>query len=193
MKSHVTVNLPTEFGPFLMDAFPGVNPEQPHLVLRSLSTPDSFPLIRIHSECWTGDVAGSLRCDCGPQFQTAMKMIHEQGGAMIYLRQEGRGIGLIEKLKAYNLQEKGMDTFEANVALGHQRDERHFGMAAEMIQSLGWSKIRLLTNNPDKVQDLVSAGIEVAEVIPLKVAPNPHNASYLEAKFKEEVLRTQED
>ena len=147
--------------------------------------PDGLPLVRVHSECWTGDVMGSLRCDCGPQLDSSLNQVQKEGGAVLYLRQEGRGIGLVEKLKAYNLQDEGLDTYEANERLGHQRDARHFDVAAVMLASRGWTAIRLLTNNPDKVYDLEKEGIEVREVVALEMAPNEHNAEYLSAKAKE--------
>ncbi|MGB1481423.1 MAG: GTP cyclohydrolase II, partial [Flavobacteriales bacterium] len=135
-----------------------------------------------HSECWTGDVVGSLKCDCGPQLEASLEKISKEGGAVIYLRQEGRGIGLVEKLKAYNLQDEGMDTFEANQALGHSKDGRRFDVAASILHELGWNRIRLLTNNPEKVGDLQSAGIEIEEVMPLVVPGNKHNRRYMAAK-----------
>ena len=128
---------------------------------------------------------GSLRCDCGPQLDSSLNQVQKEGGAVLYLRQEGRGIGLVEKLKAYNLQDEGLDTYEANERLGHQRDARHFDVAAVMLASRGWTTIRLLTNNPDKVYDLEKEGIEVREVVALEMAPNEHNAEYLSAKAKE--------
>lgn len=154
-------------------------------MLCSKKQPDGLPLVRVHSECWTGDVVGSLRCDCGPQLTSSLQQVQKEGGAVLYLRQEGRGIGLVEKLKAYNLQDEGLDTYEANERLGHQRDARRFDVAAEMLLSHGWTAIRLLTNNPDKVYDLEKEGIEVREVVAIEMAPNEHNAEYLSAKAKE--------
>ena len=154
-------------------------------MLCSKKQPDGLPLVRVHSECWTGDVVGSLRCDCGPQLTSSLQQVQKEGGAVLYLRQEGRGIGLVEKLKAYNLQDEGLDTYEANERLGHQRDARRFDVAAEMLASRGWTAIRLLTNNPDKVYDLEKEGIEVREVVAIEMAPNEHNAEYLSAKAKE--------
>ena len=185
MESLVSTRLPTEFGAFVVHAFESGNSEQPHLMLCSVARPSGVPLVRVHSECWTGDVVGSMRCDCGPQLDASMKQIAQEGGAVIYLRQEGRGIGLIEKLKAYNLQDEGMDTFQANEALGHQRDSRSFDVAADMLASQGWSSIRLLTNNPDKVFDLERMGLEVVEVVPIQMEPNEHNSRYLQAKSEE--------
>lgn len=184
MKPLVTASLPALSGNFEILAFESGVESQPHLVLQVACADNAIPLVRVHSECWTGDVVGSLKCDCGPQLNKSMEMIAREGGAVVYLRQEGRGIGLIEKLKAYNLQDEGMDTFEANEALGHQRDGRDFGIAGDILKSLGWTDIRLLTNNPEKVEDLNKAGIKVVEVIPLEIEANPHNEAYLRAKSK---------
>jgi len=185
MDTLVTARLPTEFGSFQITALHGDVPQQPHLILQSEVEASDVPLVRIHSECWTGDVVGSLKCDCGPQLQSALSQISREGGAVIYLRQEGRGIGLVEKLKAYNLQDDGLDTFEANERLGHQRDERSYDVAAEALMQLEWRQIRLLTNNPDKAEALRRFGIDVLEVIPLEVEPNPHNLAYLQSKKAE--------
>jgi GTP cyclohydrolase II len=141
------------------------------------------PLVRVHSECFTGDLLGSLRCDCGPQLQGAIaRMAQEGSGAVLYLSQEGRGIGLINKLRAYTLQDGGLDTVDANRALGWEADERNFHLAAAMLISLGMSKIRLLTNNPDKVAALVACGIDVVERVPHEFAPNGINDAYLATK-----------
>ena len=185
MKPLVSARLPTDAGDFEVHAFESGVSSQPHLMLCSKKQPAALPLVRVHSECWTGDVMGSLRCDCGPQLDSSLKQVQKEGGAVLYLRQEGRGIGLVEKLKAYNLQDEGLDTYEANERLGHQRDSRRFDVAAEMLASRGWTAIRLLTNNPDKVYDLEKEGIEVREVVALEMAPNEHNAEYLSAKAKE--------
>lgn len=185
MKPLVSARLPTDAGDFEVHAFESGVSSQPHLMLCSKKQPAALPLIRVHSECWTGDVVGSLRCDCGPQLDSSLKQVQKEGGAVLYLRQEGRGIGLVEKLKAYNLQDEGLDTYEANERLGHQRDARRFDVAAEMLASKGWTTIRLLTNNPDKVYDLEKEGIDVREVVALEMAPNEHNAEYLSAKAKE--------
>lgn len=143
------------------------------------------PLVRVHSECFTGDLLGSLRCDCGPQLQGAIaRMAQEGGGAVLYLAQEGRGIGLINKLRAYTLQDEGLDTVDANRALGWQADERNFHIAAAMLESLGLRKIRLLTNNPEKVKGLVDCGVEITERVPHEFAPNGVNDSYLETKAR---------
>lgn len=185
MKPLVSARLPTDAGDFEVHAFESGVSSQPHLMLCSKKQPAALPLVRVHSECWTGDVMGSLRCDCGPQLDSSIKQVQKEGGAVLYLRQEGRGIGLVEKLKAYNLQDEGLDTYEANERLGHQRDSRRFDVAAEMLASRGWTAIRLLTNNPDKVYDLEKEGIDVREVVAIEMAPNEHNAEYLYAKAKE--------
>jgi GTP cyclohydrolase II len=141
------------------------------------------PLVRLHSECLTGDVFGSLKCDCGPQLDTALRLIAEEGwGILLYLRQEGRGIGLINKLRAYALQDQGFDTVDANLRLGFAIDERDFGVAARMLALLGQERIRLLTNNPAKVAGLRAAGIDVVDQVPHRMASNPHNAGYLATK-----------
>ena len=141
------------------------------------------PLVRLHSECLTGDVFGSLKCDCGPQLDAALHRIAEEGwGVLLYLRQEGRGIGLINKLRAYALQDQGFDTVDANLRLGFAIDARDFGVAARMLDLLGQGRIRLLTNNPNKVAGLAAAGIDVVERVPHQIAANPHNAGYLATK-----------
>jgi GTP cyclohydrolase II len=149
-----------------------------------IGAPDgSPPLVRLHSECLTGDVLGSLKCDCGPQLHAAIDAIAKSGwGILLYLRQEGRGIGLINKLRAYALQDQGYDTVESNLRLGFAIDARDFGIAASMLRLLGQVRIRLLTNNPAKVAGLEAAGVEVAERVPHALPPNPHNAHYLEVK-----------
>jgi GTP cyclohydrolase II len=141
------------------------------------------PLVRLHSECLTGDVLGSLKCDCGPQLQAALAAMKADGwGVLLYLRQEGRGIGLINKLRAYQLQDQGFDTVDANTRLGFAIDARDFRVAARMLDLIGQRRIRLMTNNPDKVAQLESAGIAVVERVPHKLPPNPHNARYLDTK-----------
>jgi GTP cyclohydrolase II len=141
------------------------------------------PLVRIHSECLTGDVLGSLKCDCGPQLEQALEAIGQSGwGILLYLRQEGRGIGLVNKLRAYALQDQGFDTVDANLRLGFADDERDFALAAAMLTKLSRPEVRLLTNNPKKVAGLEAAGIRVAEQVPLKTEPGEHNRLYLETK-----------
>jgi 3,4-dihydroxy 2-butanone 4-phosphate synthase/GTP cyclohydrolase II len=140
-------------------------------------------LVRVHSECLTGDVFGSRRCDCGPQLHQAMRQVAEVGcGVVIYMRQEGRGIGLAPKIKAYKLQEQGYDTVEANQKLGFDMDLREYGLGAQILTDLGLKTIRLLTNNPRKIVGLEGYGLEIVEQMPIKVKPNPHNARYLKTK-----------
>jgi len=154
-----------------------------HVALIVGQQDDSSPLVRIHSECLTGDVFGSLKCDCGPQLHHALHAMAEtKWGVLLYLRQEGRGIGLINKLRAYMLQDQGFDTVDANVRLGFAADARDFSVAARMLRLLGVGQVRLLTNNPEKVSGLQSEGISVAERVPLKIAANPHNERYLATK-----------
>ena len=141
-------------------------------------------LVRVHSECFTGDVLGSQRCDCGEQLQRAMQLVAADGrGVILYLRQEGRGIGLLDKLRAYNLQDQGYDTVDANLALGHQPDEREYTVAARILEELGVGSVRLLTNNPDKIERLQQAGVPVAARVPLDPTVNPENAAYLFTKI----------
>jgi GTP cyclohydrolase II len=152
-----------------------------HLALR-LGTPGEVPLVRLHSACLTGDVLGSLKCDCGPQLRAAVQRIGAEGGILLYLQQEGRGIGLLNKLRAYQLQDQGFDTVDANLRLGFLEDERDFDLAAAMLRLLGISRIRLLSNNPAKAEALLADGIEVTEVVPHSFGENPHNAHYLATK-----------
>ncbi|MFK3979071.1 GTP cyclohydrolase II [Micromonospora sp. NPDC050397] len=150
--------------------------------LRRSAAGGAAPLVRPHSECLTGDVFGSERCDCGPQLREAVERISAVGGFLLYLRQEGRGIGLYAKLDAYALQDAGLDTFEANVALGHREDERDYTVAAQMLATLAVDRISLLSNNPEKAQQLGALGVEVTEVVPTGVFLSPANADYLAAK-----------
>ena len=143
---------------------------------------DAVPLVRPHSECLTGDVFGSQRCDCGPQLREAVERIADSGGYLLYLRQEGRGIGLYAKLDAYALQDAGMDTYEANLALGHAEDERDYTVAAQMLHALGQTRVALLSNNPDKVAQLATLGVTVTGVLPTGVHLSPQNAGYLATK-----------
>ena len=175
--------LPTAFGDFRILTFSDKDLFHPHVVLLSEKKAD-VPTIRIHSECLTGDVFASLRCDCGDQLHASLRMIQDNGGALLYLRQEGRGIGWTEKIKAYALQEQGHDTYKANELLGHGQDERDFNIVLEMLQHLGWKSVRLITNNPEKINFLQNHGIDVLERIPLVISSNAHNAAYLEAKKK---------
>lgn len=178
-----TSHIPSVYGNFTIQAWQSRYEDFPHVVLLNIDTNDCEIInVRIHSECMTGDLFGSTRCDCGEQFATAMRYIEEHGGIMVYLRQEGRGIGLAEKLKAYNLQDQGMDTIHANHALGYHTDERDYGEAVDILNELGIKKIRLITNNPDKVDALHRAGIAIVERTPLLIDPRPENRHYLQVK-----------
>ena len=157
--------------------------------LRRSADGGAAPLVRLHSECLTGDIFGSQRCDCGPQLREAIERITEVGGFLLYLRQEGRGIGLYSKLDAYALQDTGLDTYEANIALGHAEDERDYSAAAQMLDALGVSRIALLTNNPDKADQLDRLGVKVASVVPTGVFLSPSNAGYLAAKASRAAAR----
>jgi 3,4-dihydroxy 2-butanone 4-phosphate synthase/GTP cyclohydrolase II len=179
-----TVQLPTEWGEFRLIGYDNTVDGREHVALvKGELDPDSDVLVRMHSECLTGDVFGSRRCDCGEQLHAAMRQIDEEGrGAIVYLRQEGRGIGLHNKLRAYELQEQGKDTVEANEALGFKPDLRDYGVGAQILLDLGLRKIRLLTNNPKKIVGLEGYGLEVTGRVPLHMTPGAFNAGYLETK-----------
>jgi len=176
--------LPTRWGEFRIVGFAGDDGSEHVALVMGDPTSTQPPLVRVHSECLTGDALFSQRCDCGPQLEAAMQRIGEAGeGVIVYLRQEGRGIGLLNKIQAYALQDQdGADTVEANEALGFAPDARDYGVAAAMLESLGVRRIRLMTNNPSKVEGLTAAGIEVVERLPLLAGRNPHNHAYLETK-----------
>ncbi|MFA5256096.1 MAG: bifunctional 3,4-dihydroxy-2-butanone-4-phosphate synthase/GTP cyclohydrolase II [Candidatus Omnitrophota bacterium] len=175
--------IPTENGDFKVLVYESVVDKYHHLALVKGAPAGSGALVRVHSECLTGDVFGSKRCDCGEQLKLAMKMISKKGsGVILYMRQEGRGIGLANKLKAYQLQDKGLDTVEANEALGFKADLRDYGIGAQILADLGLSKIRLLTNNPKKIVGLEGYGLEVIERVPLIVKPSKSNKRYLKTK-----------
>lgn len=180
----VAVKMPTEHGDFDMIAFTQVDTGENHLALvKGTWEPDEPILVRVHSSCVTGDIFGSCRCDCGPQLHKAMEMINQEGkGVIVYMNQEGRGIGLINKLKAYHLQENGFDTVDANLQLGFKMDQRDYGVGAQILRSLGVSKMRLMSNNPKKRAGLIGYGLEVVENVPIEIAPNPHNEAYLRTK-----------
>lgn len=180
----VEVNMPTVFGDFRMIAFRHIENGQEHLALvKGEWEKGSSVLVRVHSSCMTGDVFGSCRCDCGPQLHKAMEMIEAEGrGVILYMNQEGRGIGLLNKLKAYKLQEEGLDTVEANLQLGFKMDERDYGLGAQILRDLGVCKMRLITNNPTKRAGLIGYGLEIVERIPIEIPPNPFNKLYLETK-----------
>lgn len=156
--------------------------EKEHLAIHCKGNENNIPVVRVHSECLTGDIFGSGRCDCGDQLDEAIDKINEEGGYILYLRQEGRGIGLYAKFDAYALQDKGLDTYQANEALDLPDDGRDFSIAAEMLKALDVTKIRLLTNNPDKAEQLAANGIEITELVPTSVHVNDHNRHYLKTK-----------
>lgn len=184
VKREVQVKLPAEWGNFDLYAYSRKDTGEEHLALvKGKWDKDEPILVRVHSSCITGDIFGSLRCDCGPQLHRAMEMINASGkGVIVYMNQEGRGIGLLNKLKAYKLQENGLDTVEANLKLGFKMDERDYGIGAQILRDLGVSKMRLLTNNPKKRAGLVGYGLEIVENIPIEIKSNEHNKSYLITK-----------
>lgn len=186
LHSSTPTQLPTPFGEFTLRVYHGSDPSSGELALleRPNTRGTKTPIVRLHSECLTGEAFHSERCDCGAQLDEAMRRVAEEGGAIVYLRQEGRGIGLFEKVRAYTLQDRGMDTLEANLALGHDGDKRRFGSAAAVLKAAGYSRIRLLTNNPDKVEAVERSGIEVAERVPLHVGRTEANSFYLATKYE---------
>jgi 3,4-dihydroxy 2-butanone 4-phosphate synthase/GTP cyclohydrolase II len=179
-----SVHLPTNFGDFNMKAFQQITNNQLHLALIKGEWKQNEPiLVRVHSSCMTGDIFNSCRCDCGPQLQASLSQIEKEGkGVLVYMNQEGRGIGLLNKLKAYELQEKGKDTVEANLELGFNADDRDYGVGAQILRAIGVSKIKLLSNNPKKRVGLMGYGIEIIENIPLEIDSNKHNEFYLKTK-----------
>ncbi len=180
----VEVKMPTTWGNFNLKAFTTKIDQQEHLALVKGTWEKNEPiLVRVHSSCITGDIFGSCRCDCGPQLQKSMEMVEKEGkGVILYMNQEGRGIGLINKLKAYKLQEEGKDTVEANLELGFKMDERDYGVGAQILRALGVTKLKLMTNNPKKRAGLIGYGLEIVENIPIIIEPNEHNLKYLETK-----------
>jgi 3,4-dihydroxy 2-butanone 4-phosphate synthase/GTP cyclohydrolase II len=184
VEKGVEVNMPTRYGHFRLIPFLQKSSGQEHIALikGEIRTEEAI-LVRVHSSCVTGDIFGSLRCECGEQLQKAMRRIEEEGcGVVIYLNQEGRGIGLMEKMKAYKLQENGLDTVDANLHLGYQADERDYGVGAQILRQIGVRRMRLMTNNPVKRVGLEAYGLTVEENIPIEVTPNPHNAFYMKTK-----------
>lgn len=184
IEEEVRVNMPTHYGNFKLIAFKQINTGDIHLALKKGEWEKDEPiLIRVHSSCVTGDMLGSMRCDCGEQLHHAMMQIEKAGkGLILYMNQEGRGIGLLNKLKAYKLQEEGMDTVEANLELGFQMDERDYGVGAQILRYLGVSKMKLMSNNPKKRAGLLGYGLEIVETVAIEMEPNPHNKKYLATK-----------
>ncbi len=184
VKRVISVDMPTRYGNFILTAYEQIDTGQEHVVLQkgSWSETDSV-MVRVHSSCVTGDIFHSLRCDCGEQLHRAMEMIELEGkGVVLYINQEGRGIGLLNKLKAYKLQEEGLDTVDANLKLGFKMDERDYGVGAQILRDIGVHKMRLITNNPTKRAGLIGYGLEIVENIPLAVTTNPHNEKYIDTK-----------
>ncbi len=184
IRKEVSVSLPTQWGEFKMTAYTQLSNGATHLaVSKGEWEPNEPVLTRIHSSCVTGDIFGSCRCDCGPQLHKAFQMIEQEGkGLIVYMNQEGRGIGLINKLRSYNLQDAGLDTVEANIELGFKGDERDYGVGAQIVRAQGVSKMRLMSNNPAKRAGLTGYGLEVLENIPIEIQSNKHNESYLKTK-----------
>ena len=180
----IDVNMPTEYGSFRLAAYRQNDTKEIHLaLLKGAWSPEESVLVRVHSSCVTGDIFGSCRCDCGKQLHRAMEMIEEAGqGLILYMKQEGRGIGLLNKLKAYRLQEEGYDTVEANRSLGFKMDQRDYGIGAQILRDLGIKKMRLISNNPTKRAGIMGYGLEIVEKIPLLITPNKHNEHYLKIK-----------
>jgi len=184
IQEEETVQMPTTWGEFKLIAFTQKNTGEQHLALFKGEWDDDEPiLVRVHSSCMTGDIFGSCRCDCGPQLHKAMEMIqHEGKGIVVYMNQEGRGIGLINKLHAYRLQEEGVDTVDANLQLGFKPDLRDYGVGAQILRHMGISKMRLMSNNPTKRAGLVGYGLEIVENVPIEIESNPYNENYLKTK-----------
>jgi 3,4-dihydroxy 2-butanone 4-phosphate synthase/GTP cyclohydrolase II len=184
IRREIAVEMPTAWGDFQLVAFRQINNEQEHLALiKGQWDENEAILTRVHSSCMTGDIFGSCRCDCGEQLHEAMRMVEKAGkGVIVYMNQEGRGIGLLNKLKAYKLQEQGMDTVQANLALGFKMDERDYGIGAQILRNLGVRKMRLMSNNPTKRAGLIGYGLEVVEHVGIEIAANKHNQSYLLTK-----------
>lgn len=184
IEEEVRVSMPTKYGDFVLIAFKQLNTGDIHLALKKGEwEKDEAVLVRVHSSCITGDILGSLRCDCGEQLHHAMQLIESEGkGLVLYMNQEGRGIGLLNKLKSYKLQEEGMDTVEANIELGFGMDDRDYGVGAQILRKLGISKLKLMSNNPKKRAGLLGYGLEIVETVPIEMKPNAHNKKYLFTK-----------
>ena len=180
----VRTRIPTDYGDFQLCYYSNTQDKKEHLALFMGELSNTEPVLaRIHSECFTGDVLGSRRCDCGEQLDKSLSVISQAGsGVLVYLRQEGRGIGLLEKLRAYNLQDGGLDTVDANLELGHEADARDYSLAALILSDLGVKSVQLITNNPGKIEALENSGIQVTERVSLDIAANPDNVSYLRTK-----------
>jgi len=196
IKEEVRVHMPTKHGNFELVAFKQTNTGETHLALvKGEWEKDEPVLVRVHSSCFTGDILHSLRCDCGDQLVSAMEMVEREGkGIVLYMNQEGRGIGLFNKLKAYKLQEEGKDTVEANLALGFKTDQRDYGVGAQILRHLGVSKMRLMTNNPKKRAGIVGYGLEIVDNVPIEIKANEHNAFYLQTKrdkMGHEIMKSQ--
>jgi len=176
--------MPTAHGDFKLSAYEQIDSGELHLALvKGEWKKDEPVLVRVHSSCVTGDIFGSCRCDCGTQLHVAMKMVEKEGaGGVLYMKQEGRGIGLLNKLKAYKLQEEGLDTVEANIQLGFDMDIRDYGIGAQILHDLGITKLKLITNNPKKRVGLMGYGLEIVENVPIETVPNKHNEKYLKTK-----------
>jgi 3,4-dihydroxy 2-butanone 4-phosphate synthase/GTP cyclohydrolase II len=184
IEMEVSVKMPTKYGNFELFAFKQINTGDIHLAIKKGEWKKDEPvLVRVHSSCMTGDILGSLRCDCGEQLHHALEIIEAEGkGLVLYMNQEGRGIGLVNKLKAYKLQEQGMDTVEANLELGFGMDERDYGVGAQILRSLGITKIKLMSNNPRKRAGLLGYGLEIVDTVSIEMKPNAHNKKYLYTK-----------
>lgn len=184
VTEEIRVNMPTKYGDFELITFRNIKTNELHHALKKGNWQTDEPvLMRVHSSCFTGDILHSLRCDCGEQLHSAMEMVQREGkGLVLYMNQEGRGIGLLNKLKAYKLQEQGRDTVEANLELGFEMDQRDYGIGAQILRLLNVSKIRLITNNPKKRAGLTGYGLEIVDVVPIEIHANPHNEKYLQTK-----------
>ena len=184
INKEIEVDMPTAYGDFKLVAYQQTNTQETHLALiKGTWEKDEPVLVRVHSSCVTGDIFGSCRCDCGSQLHHAMEMVEKAGqGVVLYMKQEGRGIGLLNKLRAYKLQEEGLDTVEANIQLGFDMDERDYGVGAQILRDLGITKIKLMTNNPKKRVGLMGYGLEIVDNVSIEVVPNPHNETYLKTK-----------
>lgn len=184
IERQVDVNMPTAYGDFKLVAYKQLNTSDTHMALIKGDWDKDEPvLVRVHSSCVTGDIFGSCRCDCGPQLHRAMELVNKAGkGVVLYMNQEGRGIGLLNKLRAYKLQEEGLDTVEANIQLGFDMDERDYGVGAQILRDLNITKIKLITNNPKKRVGLMGYGLEIVDNVSIEISPNPHNEKYLTTK-----------